>query len=154
MALTDKQRKKIIADYVELQNFTKVAKLNDVNPSTVKRLVDKGYDNVQEKAIRKKEENTQSTLEYMQQQHETKKKILDKILKAMEVKANDINMFTNIKDLATAYGIILDKELKILEINESRKSNDKSDEINKNLINIAALINNPKPTRQLSDFDE
>lgn len=154
MSLTDKQRKKIIADYVEMQNFTKVAKLNDVNPSTVKRLVDKGYDNVQEKARQKKEENTQSTLEYMQQQHETKKKILDKILKAMETKANDINMFTNIKDLATAYGIILDKELKILELTEMKNSNNKADEINKSLVNIATLINNPKPTRQLSDFDE
>lgn len=154
MALTDKQRKKIIADYVEMQNFTKVAKLNDVNPSTVKRLVDKGYDNVQEKARQKKEENTQSTLEYMQQQHETKKKILDKILKAMETKADDINMFTNIKDLATAYGIILDKELKILELTEMKNSNNKADEINKSLVNIATLINNPKPTRQLSDFDE
>ena len=52
----------------------------------------------------------------MQTQHETKKRILDKILKAIETKADDIDMFTNIKDLATAYGIILDKELKVLEL--------------------------------------
>ena len=68
----------------------------------------------------KKEENTQSTIEYMQTQHETKKRILDKILKAIEIKAEDVDMFTNIKDLATAYGIILDKELKVLELQRSK----------------------------------
>ena len=56
----------------------------------------------------------------MQTQHETKKRILDKILTAIETKAEDIDMFTNIKDLATAYGIILDKELKVLELQRSK----------------------------------
>ena len=30
-------------------------------------------------------------------------------------------MFTNIKDLATAYGIILDKELKVLELQNAKR---------------------------------
>ena len=37
--LTDKQKKKIIADYVQLQNYTKTAKLNDVAESTVRKIV-------------------------------------------------------------------------------------------------------------------
>ena len=115
--LTDKQKKKIIADYVETQNFSETAKINGVNKSTVKRLIDSNYDeNLQQKATEKKLENTQNTIEYMQTQHESKKRILDKILKAIEDKAENIDMFTNIKDLATAYGIILDKELKVLEL--------------------------------------
>ena len=122
--LTDKQKKKIIADYIELGNYSEVARINGVDKSTVKRLIDSNYDEeLQQKATQKKEENTQSTLEYMQTQHETKKRILDKILKAIEIKAEDIDMFTNIKDLATAYGIILDKELKVLEL---QKGNDKA----------------------------
>ena len=53
-------------------------------------------------------------------------------------------MFTNIKDLATAYGIIMDKELKIRELNlkeqeikENKNNNkdtlDKLDEVLKNI---------------------
>lgn len=113
--LTDKQKKKIIADYVDNQNYSKTAKANNVSVDTVRRLV-LNDDEVVNNLKQKKEENTLSTIEYMQTQHETKKKILDKILKAIEDKAENIDMFTNIKDLATAYGIILDKELKVLEL--------------------------------------
>lgn len=113
--LTDKQKKKIIADYVDNQNYSKTAKMNDVSVDTVRRLV-LNDEEVVNNLKRKKEENTLSTIEYMQTQHETKKKILDKILKAIEEKAENLDMFTNIKDLATAYGIILDKELKVLEL--------------------------------------
>lgn len=123
------QKKKIIADYIELGNFSEVARINGVNVSTVKRLVDSGYDEeLQQKAKQKKQENTQSTIEYMQTQHETKKRILDKILKAIETKAEDVDVFTNIKDLATAYGIILDKELKVLEL---QRGNANSKELSK-----------------------
>lgn len=115
--LTDKQKKKIIADYIETQNYCETARMNNVSDMTVKRIVEDNKD-VLEKVEQKKQENTQSTIEYMQTQHETKKRILDKILKAIEKKADDIDMFTNIKDLATAYGIILDKELKVLELNK------------------------------------
>ena len=64
----------------------------------------------------------------MQTQHETKKRILDKILKAIEEKSDNIDMFTNIKDLATAYGIILDKELKFIEI---RRGNANKEDLQK-----------------------
>ena len=49
-------------------------------------------------------------------------------LKDIEEKADNIDMFTNIKDLATAYGIILDKELKVLELN---KKNDNNEDLEK-----------------------
>ena len=116
--LTDLQKKKIIADYVDNQNFSETARMNGVSDMTVKRLVDSNPQ-VLDKVEQKKQENTLTTIEYMQTQHETKKRILDKILKAIEVKAEDIDMLTNIKDLATAYGIILDKELKVLELKKN-----------------------------------
>lgn len=115
--LTDKQKKKIIADYVENQNYSETARMNNVSVNAVKNIV-LADEETANKCKQKKQENTQSTIEYMQTQHETKKRILDKILKAIETKAEDIDMFTNIKDLATAYGIILDKELKVLELNK------------------------------------
>lgn len=135
--LTDKQKKKIIADYVENQNYCETARMNNVDESTVRRIV-KSEDNkeIAKLTEQKKQENTQSTIEYMQTQHESKKRILDKILKAIEEKADNVDMFTNIKDLATAYGIILDKELKVLELNIKNSNSDelaKVDEILKEL---------------------
>lgn len=120
--LTDKQKKKIIADYVETQNYSETARLNNVSDVTVKDVVTKDKTTLK-KLEEKKLENTQSTIEYMQTQHETKKRILDKILTAIESKAEDVDMFTNIKDLATAYGIILDKELKVLELKNRSADN-------------------------------
>jgi len=117
--ITDKQKKKIVADYVQLRNYSEVARLNNVNDTTVKRIVVKEYPEFANEAEEKKLENTISTLEYMDTQHETKKRILDKLLRAIEIKTEDINMLTNIKDLATAYGIILDKELKVLELRKN-----------------------------------
>lgn len=121
--LTDKQKKKIIADYVDNQNYSEVARMNNVSVNTVKNIVLENEE-IANKCKQKKLENTQSTIEYMQTQHETKKRILDKILKAIETKAEDIDMFTNIKDLATAYGIILDKELKVLELQRGNANKD------------------------------
>lgn len=122
--LTDLQKKKIIADYIDNQNLSETARMNNVKAMTVKRLVESDYDkDLLQKVKQKKEENTLTTLEYMDKQHETKKRIMDKLLKGIETKADDIDIFTNIKDLATAYGIILDKELKVLEL-KYKKDND------------------------------
>ena len=141
--LTDKQKKKIIADYVETQNYSEVARMNGVDKSTVKRLIDSGYDkDLQQKATQKKQENTQSTIEYMQTQHESKKRILDKILKAIEEKADNIDMFTNIKDLATAYGIILDKELKFMEMQRGNANNEELNKVKELLTKITDEANN------------
>ena len=122
--LTDKQKKKIIADYVENQNYSETARMNNISDKTVKRIIDAEKD-VVEKVGQKKMENTQTTIEYMQTQHETKKRILDKILKAIEEKTDNIDIFTNVKDLATAYGIILDKELKVLELQHGKSEMEK-----------------------------
>jgi hypothetical protein len=150
--LTDKQKKKIVADYVETNNYSETARINKVNEKTVRRIV-KADTEILEKAEQKKKENTETTLQYMQKQHETKKRILDKLLNAIEEKSENIDMFTNIKDLATAYGILLDKELKVAEINLKRNTGN-NEEINKGLQNIADLINNPKKVRTEEDLKE
>ena len=121
--LTDKQKKKIVADYIETQNYKQTGIKNNVDTETVRRVVKEDKD-FAKKLERKKEENTQTTLEYMDKQHETKKRILDKLLKGIELKADDIDMFTNVKDLATAYGIIIDKELKALELKQKRETSE------------------------------
>ena len=62
--LTDRQKKKIIADYVQLNNYCAVAKINNVSATTVKNIVLASADFV-EKCEQKKEENTADVLAYM-----------------------------------------------------------------------------------------
>lgn len=115
--LTDKQKKKIIADYIENQNFSETARINGVDKSTVKRLVDSGYDkNIQQKATQKKEENTKDILEYMDNIAEKQKKIIDLSLEVLEQKLSNPDLFTNIRDVAIVYGTIFDKSLKYKEM--------------------------------------
>lgn len=141
--LTDKQKKKIIADYVENQNYCETARMNNVSDVTVKDIVSKDKSTL-EKLEQKKQENTQSTIEYMQTQHESKKRILDKILKAIEEKADNVDMFTNIKDLATAYGIILDKELKVLELNKKNENNEDLEKVKDIMVSIRRIAEDDK----------
>lgn len=113
--LTDLKKKEIIAYYVECKNYSEVARKFNVSDNTVRSLVLNNED-ISKKLEQKNEENTKSVLEAMEERKEKKVKILNKILDAIENKADNIDMFTNIKDLATAYGIIMDKEIKVKEI--------------------------------------
>lgn len=131
--LTDKQKKKIIADYLENQNYSETARINGVSNNTVKSIFNENKDN-SKKLIQKKEENTQSTLDYMENQHQTKKRILEKILRSIEIKADDIDKLDSIKDLATAYGIIIDKELKKREMDMKNSASNEEIEKGKELL--------------------
>jgi len=151
--LTDEQKQKIIADYVDCGNFRATGRKNNVSEATVRKIVkDEKNMDITQKLAEKKKENTETTLQYMQKQHETKKRILDKLLNAIEEKSDNVDMFTNVKDLATAYGILLDKELKVAEIN-LKKNIGNNEEINKGLQNIADLINKPKKVRTEEDLE-
>lgn len=151
--LNDKEKQKIRADYIETGNLRETARINNVSDDTVKRTIQEDK-KIMQKLAQKKEENIKSTLEYMEEQHEAKKRLLDKLLKGMEVKAEEIDMFTNIKDLATAYGIILDKELKLKEINQKLNENTSFENINAMITNIASLINNPVEDRTEDSISE
>lgn len=141
--LTDLEKQQIIADYIETQNYSEVAKKYNRSVETIRNVV-KGNEDVGKKLKQKKQENTQSTIEYMQTQHESKKRILDKILKAIEEKADNIDMFTNIKDLATAYGIILDKELKVLELNRKNENNEDLEKVKDIMVSIRRIAEDDK----------
>lgn len=141
--LTDLEKQQIIADYIETQNYSEVAKKYNRSVETIRNVVKDNKD-VGEKLKQKKQENTQSTIEYMQTQHESKKRILDKILKAIEEKADNIDKFTNIKDLATAYGIILDKELKVLELNRKNENNEDLEKVKDIMVSIRRIAEDDK----------
>ena len=134
--LTDKQKKKIIADYVNNQNLRETGRINNVSEMTVKRIVEKEKD-VLEKVAQKKEENTKDILEYMDSIYDKQKNIIDLSLSALEKKLEDPDMFTNVKDIATVYGVIFDKALKYKEIKQKENENKTREE---NEINNAKEI--------------
>lgn len=115
--LTDKQKKKIIADYISNTNYSETARMNNVHASTVKRLIDSGYDkDLQEKAEHKKEENTKEILEYLDTIADKQKEIIELSMKVLVDKLSKPDAFTNIKDVATVYGVIYDKAIKSKEL--------------------------------------
>lgn len=115
MAKTDKEKKEIIADFVECQNYSEVARKYDMSVNGIKKIVLADEESTK-LCKEKKKENTEEVLQEMKKRNQKKITLLDKIFDAMESKLDKIDMFTNIKDLATAYGIIMDKELKIREL--------------------------------------
>jgi len=113
--LTDEQKKKILADYVINQNYSETARLNNVTDTTVRTLVKKDSETLK-KVEEKKEENTKDILEYMDTITDKQKKIIDLSLEALEKKLENPDMFTNVKDIATVYGVIFDKAIKSKEM--------------------------------------
>ena len=101
----------------------------------------------------KKEEETKDILKYMDSIYEKQKNIIDLSLSALEKKLQNLDMFTNVKDIATVYGVIFDKALKYKEIQIKNDDKNKTDEINKNILDLAELINNPKPERSEKDIE-
>lgn len=104
--LTDRQKKQIVADYVELGSYNAVAKKHGVSFDTVKRVVLRDGETVK-KAEQKKEQNTADILSYMESQKDQVIKVLDEYLAAMRdpVKIKR----AGVVQLATALGIVIDK---------------------------------------------
>lgn len=121
--LTDKKKKLIVADYIDCGNYSEVARKHGVSDTTVRKLVNTDNESLK-KIEQKKEENTKDVLEYMDSLNEKKKSIINKLLLAIEDKADKLDSFTNIKDVASAYGIIIDKEIKLREIKTHEKNNE------------------------------
>lgn len=122
--LTDKEKKEIIASYIECENYSEVGRRFGIDEKTVRNIV-KNDEEFPKMSEQKREENTQEVLKAMKERNKTKINLLDKIFKAMDGKLDNIDMFTNIKDLATAYGILMDKELRMYELDLKRKEIEK-----------------------------
>ena len=104
--LTDKQKKKIIADYVECGSYNAVAKKHGIAVTTVKRACEKDTETKQ-KAIQKKQENTAEILKHMEGKQRDVCEIIDLYLDRLK----RIDMFIDLKpnQLTTALGTLIDK---------------------------------------------
>lgn len=145
--LTDKQKKKIIADYIDNNNYSETARMNNISETSVRRIV-KGNEGITEKVEQKKEENSQDIFEYMKKKDDDKKRIVDLCFEALDKKLSNLDMFTNVKDIATVYGIIMDKELKFreLELRKQEIENQKNTSVANNgiLTDLLGALNNAK----------
>lgn len=104
--LTDRQKKKIIADYVQLQSYTRAAKLNDVAESTARKIV-KDNPKCADLCALKKEQNTQDMLSYLGSKCGEAQNLLGLYLQAMA--DPDKIAEATLPQLSTAFGTIVDK---------------------------------------------
>lgn len=104
--LTDKQKKKIVADYVQLGSYNATAKVNGVSLNTVKKIV-QGNADIAEMCNKKKDENTADILAYMESQKGLVCEIIGKGLAAL----NDPEKLAEASpaQITTALGTLIDK---------------------------------------------
>ena len=115
--LTDKQRKKIIAESVNGSSIRALANKYGVSTTTIQRVL-KSDTELMQKVAHKKEENTASVLAFMDSKKNDVCALIENLLAAM----NDPGKIaaTPLSQLATAMGIVIDK----YTANESIKSSD------------------------------
>lgn len=104
--LTDEMRKKIIADYVDCENYSAVARKYNVSRTTVSNIVN-GDSAICEKLHRKKEENTKNVLEYMSDKNDAVCELIDLYLN--ELVSPEKMKKATLNQMATALGIVIDK---------------------------------------------
>ncbi len=104
--LTDKQKKKIIADYVQLGSYNATAKVNGVSLNTVKKIV-QGNADIAEMCNQKKGQNTADILDYMESQRGDVCKVLGICLS--ELKKAERYEKTPPQQIATTMAILIDK---------------------------------------------
>lgn len=104
--LTDKQKKDIIADYVETGSYNATAKKFGVALNTVKKICTQNAD-IAQKCKQKKEQNTADMLAYMDSRKEQAQGIIDKYLEKL-ADPEKLESAT-ISQIATAMGIVVDK---------------------------------------------
>lgn len=104
--LTDRQKKRIIADYVQLHNYRKTAKLNNVAESTVRKVVSENPVCADLCAL-KKEQNTRDMLSYLDSKRGEAQDLLGLYLQAMA--DPDKIAEATLPQLSTAFGTIVDK---------------------------------------------
>jgi len=104
--LTDKQKKKIVADYLELGSYNATANRNGVSNHTVKRVVLE-VPEISEKVKQKKAENTADILAYMESQRGLVCEIIGKGLAVL----NDEEKLREATpaQITTALGTLIDK---------------------------------------------
>lgn len=104
--LTDKQKRKIVADYLEMGSYRATAKINGVADGTVKRIVLECGD-IEQKIEDKKEQNKKDIIAYMEERRDIVCEILGKGLDALN--SPDKLADASPAQITTALGTLIDK---------------------------------------------
>lgn len=104
--ITDRQKKKILADYATLGSYNATAKLNGCSPASVREIVKKNPD-IMEIYEQKKAENTTDILSYMESQKKMVCEIIGKCLVALN--NEDKLAMAAPQQITTAMGTLIDK---------------------------------------------
>lgn len=102
---TDKQRKKIIADYLELQSINATAKKNGISWKTARNVIEQDEE-LTKKLEQKKEQNTADILAYMESKRQEVCGIIDIGLSVLPDKIRDARTAS---EVTTALGTLIDK---------------------------------------------
>lgn len=104
--LTDKQRKRIVADYIQIGSYNAVSKIHGVSRQTVKNICD-AEQVTRQKLQQKKEQNTADIIGYMDSQKEVVCSIIRKGLAIL----NDEEKLASATpaQITTALGTLIDK---------------------------------------------
>ena len=129
--LTDRQRKKIVADYLELGSYNAVAKIHGVSRQTVKNIVTSDTE-IGHKLQQKKAENTADILAYMESKRGLVCEILEKGLNVL----NDEEKLREATpaQITTALGTLIDKWA---AVSGSTADEIKEDDLSKSLREMA-----------------
>lgn len=105
--LTDKQKKKILADYLDTGSYNATAERNGVCGHTVKRIVAECPE-FSEKLEQKKAENTADILAYMESK---RNRVCDILETGLRVLPDKIENAKTASEVTTAMGTLIDKWL-------------------------------------------
>lgn len=110
---TDKEQKEIIAYFLECNNYSQTARKFGMSDTGVRKIIKRSAGKESTKQLEeKKNNNTQEVIKDMDDRKETVKRVLGKLMQNIEDKCDNVDMFTTLRDLAMAYGTIVDKEFK------------------------------------------
>ena len=124
--LTDKQKKRIISDYVNIGSYNTVGKMHAISATTVKNVVLKNSETVG-LCEQKKKQNTVDMLEFLETRKQKTQDIIDQLLDCMPDKIPRASLV----QIVTAYGVLVDKSTLL-------SGNDKKDEGVKVIIDVGS----------------
>lgn len=143
--LTDKQKKKIIADYVESGSYRATARKYNVSDATVRKIV-LSDDKILQKCAQKNEQNTLDILAYMESRKEQEHGVIDSYLRALA--DQEKIAAAKLSEIATATGILIDKFTKNVPAN--------TEGVNAILVNVQTLdgiVGKPEPNGSIEAYE-
>lgn len=103
--LTDRQKKKIVADYLECQSINLAARRNGVSWDSARKAIEEAGE-IEEKLEQKKQENTADIIAYMESKRQAVCDIIEVGLKVLPQKIQDARTAS---EVTTALGTLIDK---------------------------------------------